>query len=538
MLVHLTSLTSTAIGQATSHSGIQTVESVVALMIVATTVGMVAHRIRVPYTVSLVLVGLGLRAFQISFEFQLTQDLLLMVFLPALLFEAAIHFPANELRKFAPTIATLAVPGVFLSAIFTALVLQLGFSAFGFAHPISFVHFLLFGTIIAATDPVSVITLFRQLKVDRRLSVLIEGESLFNDGTAIVLYTAVLSVLQSGLFEPSQALMHFIAVCAGGIFIGILLGLFGSSIFQFVDDHLIAIALTTVIAYGSFLCAEQLHVSGVLATVSSGLLVGNIGKRRRMSPTTRIAVVSFWEYVAFFIGSIVFLLIGLETDLSLLFQQFWLILLAFAAVLVSRLISVFLPMPILRQAGQAISAKTATILWWSGLRGSLSMVLALSLPKDMGMRDVLISMTFGVVLLSVVLQGSTVGTLLRILGFVKKETQSSVALAQSLARLKAIWRQKQALARFVDQGWPKAQLLKIRLEEERQHILAALEEHKNQPEMAQAIESKLAEMESHLLLVAKDSYRTSLAQSLINEQQMEMLLNQLEEPSSKPSSSL
>src|SRR3989338_3783622 len=164
----------------------ETIQALVSLMVVATIVGIVAARIKVPYTVSLVLVGIGINALHVVPNLSLTPGLLLTVFLPALLFEAAIHFPAHELRKYSPTIATLALPGVILGAFLTAVVLDVSFNTLGFSESTSFLHFLLFGTIIAATDPVSVVSLLRQLGVERRLSLLIEGESLFNDGTTIL----------------------------------------------------------------------------------------------------------------------------------------------------------------------------------------------------------------------------------------------------------------------------------------------------------------------------------------------------------------
>jgi CPA1 family monovalent cation:H+ antiporter len=503
-----------------SHPGeLETIQALVLLMIAATIVGVVASRVKLPYTVSLVLVGIGLKALGIAPEFKLTHDLLMMVFLPALLFEAAIHFPANELKQFAPSIAALALPGVLLTAIATALVLQVEFSTFGLKHPVGFVHFLLFGTIIAATDPVSVITLFRQLGVDRKLSVLIEGESLFNDGTAIVLYSIVLGMLNAGHLDISDGLIKLVMVSAGGIFIGAVLGLFASFVVSLMEDHLISIAVTTVTAYGSYLLAEEFGVSGILATVVAGLFVGNIGKKKGMSPNTRIAVVSFWEYVAFFVGSIVFLMMGLEVSVPLLLSHSTLIFFAFCAVLASRAVCVFLPVPVLRRVGQPVSYRSATVLWWAGLRGSLSMVLVLSLPKEMEVRDTLIAMTFGVVVLSVVLQGSTMGPLLKMLKFVSVRSEAAAFLGKSLARLRAIKAQLEAVSRLASQDLPATKQIIARLQTERAEVLGGLEARGNDPEFALASTGRLKTFEKHLKQVAWSSYRESLEANLLTEKE-------------------
>ena len=155
------------------------------------------------------MVGLTLSIFKIIPDIKLTHDLLMIVFLPALLFEAAIHFPAHELKQYAPTIATLAAPGVLLTAFGTAFVLNLEFATFGLGQEFGFSHVLLFGTIIAATDPISVINLLRSFGVDKKISLLIEGESLFNDGTAIVLFLVVLEAITTQTFSLTESIKEF-----------------------------------------------------------------------------------------------------------------------------------------------------------------------------------------------------------------------------------------------------------------------------------------------------------------------------------------
>lgn len=495
------------------------IESIVAMMLVATAVGMIAHRIRIPFTVALVLVGLALRWLNITPEFELTRDLLLMVFLPALLFEAAIHFPANELRQYAGAISMLAAPGVILTAFGTAFVLDMEFQVFQVESPATFIHFLLFGTIIAATDPISVITLLRQLGVSKKLSLLMEGESLFNDGTAIVLFTVVLGALQSGSFSLSEGILNFITVAIGGILVGAVLGLFASLLISFTEDHLIAIALTMVTAYGSYLIAEKFHASGILATVVAGLFVGNIGKERGMTPNNRIAVVSFWQYLAFFIGSIIFLLIGLEVNIVFILTNWEVVIFAFLAVVLARAISVYFPLPLVNRFSGKIDIKEATVIWWGGLRGALSMVLVLSLPESLEARDTLIAMTFGVVLLSVVFQGTTMGWLLRKLHMLSSRTDATAFLARNMARLKAINQQQEAIKQLVAKDIPGVDDISVRLHAERAMIIKSLEERKNEPEFVEASQNRIAALEKYLEEVARDSYRESRQTSLLTDEE-------------------
>lgn len=494
------------------------VESVVILLIAATIVGIISSRIKLPYTVTLVLVGVVLKAAGLVPGFELTQQLLTLVFLPALLFEAAIHFPARDLKEFAPTIATLALPSVILTALATAFVLQVEFSTFGLRDAMNFSHFLLFGTIIAATDPISVITLFRQLGVPRKLALLVEGESLFNDGTAIVLYTVVLSAITSGVFSLHQGIIDIFVVSAGGILVGAIAGLFSSFVITIIEDHLLTIAITTVTAYGSFLVADQLHVSGILATVVAGLFVGN-SKKIAMSANTRLAVVSFWEYVSFFLGSLVFLMIGLEVHIGLLIDHGFIILLAFGAVLASRAVSVFLPLPIFFRLNQPIDLKSATVVWWAGLRGSLSMVLALSLPESLAVRDVLIAMTFGVVVLSVVVQGSTMGMLLKSLGFVRIRSKAASLLGKNLAKLRMVQAKIREIERFPSAELPFAKEIAGRLKAEKAEIIAQIESNSLDADFIKATEERVQEIESHLEQIARDSLRRSSESNLVTEQE-------------------
>lgn len=508
-------------GSVPAGPGMFAVQSLIALILVATVVGLAARRVRLPYTVALVLVGIGLHALGVVPDVRLTQELLMVVFLPALLFEAAIHVPAKELRRIAPSIATFAVPGVLLAVFATAFLLEVELLALGVDSGIPLLELVLFGTMIAATDPISVVALFKQLGVQKRLAVLVEGESLFNDGTAVVLFGIVLEIVRTGEFSLGGAVVRFLIVAVGGVVIGAAVGLLISWATSLFDDHLIEIALTTIAAWGAFLLAERIHVSGVLATVVAALLIGNIGKKKGMSPNTRTSVLSFWEYVAFFINSLVFLLLGLEVDLGLLFARIDFILLAFVAVLGARALAVFGPLPLLRRAfGQKLDGKTATVLWWGGLRGSLSMVLVLALPESVQARDELIAMTFGVVVLSVVLQGASMGFLLKKLGLVASRTEAMRFLGTRLARLRAIDAQCKALDELVQEGaksLPGIEDIHAQLVKEREAITAELDARRDDPKFVHAATAHAAVIADYLDKVSRDAYRGALDDNLIDE---------------------
>ncbi|MBW6473119.1 MAG: cation:proton antiporter, partial [Anaerolineaceae bacterium] len=198
---------------------------------------------------------------------------------PPLVFEAAFHLNLTELRRNLTSILIMAVPGVLLTTLIVGGIVSFGT---GLALPIA----LVFGSLVAATDPVAVVSLFRLLGVPKRLSVLVEGESLLNDGTALVLFNLMLAIVITGEFNLLSGVLEFIKVLVGGIMLGLLLGWITSRLISRIDDYLIEITLTTVLAYGSYLLAEQMHFSGVLAVVAAGLITGSLGPQG-MSPTTR-----------------------------------------------------------------------------------------------------------------------------------------------------------------------------------------------------------------------------------------------------------
>jgi monovalent cation:H+ antiporter, CPA1 family len=392
--------------------------ALILLFTAATAVAIASRRLKIPYTVALVLAGLGLGATHAIRGLHLTKELLYSVFLPGLVFEAAYHLKLSELRDNARTILALAVPGVIVAIGVTATLLMTssGFaeveSGFGWSHA------LVFAALIAATDPIAVVALFKSLGAPPRLTLLVEAESLVNDGTTIVLFTIVYAAVSGGGISFATGLLEFVEVVGLGLVVGAIVGLAVSHVIGRVDDPVIEISLTTIAAYGSFVVAEELRLSGVIATVSAGMLCGNIAPRG-MGPATRVAVESFWNYVAFALNSLVFVLIGLEVHIGRLVSEWRPILVAFVAVIGGRAFVVFLATAFLRWTREAIPWRWSVVLTWGGLRGALSMVLALALDPAFPHREIIVTMTFGVVLLSIVLQGITTEPLLRVLGLTR-----------------------------------------------------------------------------------------------------------------------
>lgn len=388
------------------------------LMLAASVVAMVAQRSRVPYALALVITGLLLGAPHLLPTPHLEPEFLFTVLLPPLLFEAAIQLRAGSLLREWRPIGLYALGGTVLS---TLVVAGMSWSFLGVPLPLA----LLFGALISPTDPISVIAVFKRLGVGKRLSLLVEAESLFNDGVAVVLFQVLLAFAVTGAFSLPESLLRFLVVVLGGAAVGTAIGALASRVTRWFDDHLLEITLTTIVAFGSYLSAEALHVSGVIAVVMAGLVVGNYGVQTGMSPSTRLAVSSFWEYLAFAANSVVFLLLGLEVTVVSFWGSFGSVLGAAGIVLAGRAVSVYTMSLGANALGERIPAGWQHVLIWAGLRGALSMALVLGLPATLAGRDQLVVLTFGAVLLSLLVQGLSLPSLLRRLGLSGERTAAT-----------------------------------------------------------------------------------------------------------------
>ena len=379
------------------------------LLLIAALVAIVARRLRLPYTVGLTLAGIALAFGHAPVDFPLTKSLIFNAFLPPLIFEAAFHMRWRELRDDAPVVLVLATAGVLLAcSVVTAGLHYL--AAWPWAPAV------LLGLLISATDPVSVIATFKEAGVTGRLRLLIEAESLLNDGTAAVFYAVALTAILGGTVSVGGVAGSFLLTVAGGVFCGAMIGGAMLLMVGHTEDHLVEITFTTVAAYGSFLLAEHFRFSGVLATLTAGILIGNTGLLGTFSTRGREAVESFWEYVGFVANSLIFLLIGIHLvaeDITSMFAiAQWVIIL----MLLGRAVAVYACCAPFSHSVWRVSMAHQFLLVWGGLRGALALALALGLPADLPRRAAIISITFTVVAFSVVVQGLPMKPLLRWLG--------------------------------------------------------------------------------------------------------------------------
>jgi CPA1 family monovalent cation:H+ antiporter len=393
--------------------------NIVGLLIAAIIVAMIAQRLRLPYTVGLVVAGLMLSLTRTGAEVALTHDFVFDIILPPLLFEAAINIHWKELRRDAIPVLALAIFGTLLSAVVVSagMVAVLGW-------PIR--SALLFGVLIAATDPVAVIAMFKDNGVTGRLRLLVESESLFNDGVSAVLFTLVLAWAQATdgqVITPVEVMKDLLFTVGGGTLVGLACAGVAIVIVGRTSDHLIESTLTTVTAYGSFLLAEHFLYSGVLATVAAGLLMGNLGvlaegEQGTMTERGREFVLALWEFIAFIVNSLIFLLIGV-TIAGIPFHRLGVSALCVVIVLVllARAFTVYPVCLVFIRSRCAVSLAAQHVLWWGGLRGALGLALALSVPVSVALRNEILVATFGVVAFSVIVQGLTMPILLRRLAF-------------------------------------------------------------------------------------------------------------------------
>ena len=381
------------------------------MLLVAAVVAVLTRRLRLPYSVGLVGAGLVLAFLPFTPSLVLTKELLFTALLPPLLFEAAFQLQWNLLRRNSAVILVLATVGVLFSACVTAAGMHLVMNW-------QWISALAFGVLIAATDPVSVIATFREAKAKGRLLVLVEAESLLNDGTAAVGFAAVLALVAGQQMTPLGILAMLVKNAGGGVLSGGVVGLGALMLAGRTDDHLAEIMVTTVAAYGSFLLADHFGFSGVLATITAGLIMNNV-KLKLLGEITergRESVLVFWEYAAFVSNSLIFLLIGVSQAHEN-FAAIWLpVIAAIFFVMLGRAAAVYPCCLFFCRSSLRIPARYQHILLWGGLRGALALALALALPPELPMRNELRTAAFAVVSFSVFVQGLTMMPFLRKMG--------------------------------------------------------------------------------------------------------------------------
>ena len=385
-------------------------------LIIAMGVAMIVRFIHLPYTVGLVLAGFGIGFSGVETGAVLTHDFIFYTILPPLLFEGALSIHWSGLKRDMVPILVLSIIGVVVSALVVAA---------GMTRVLhwSWIPAMGFAVLMAATDPVAILAMFKDAGIKGRLRLLLESESLFNDGVAAVLFALLLIGAQvSGgeSFTFVSAAASGLKVALGALCLGLLCGGGASIVAGWVSDTRIETTLTVIAAYGSFVLAERLHLSGVLATVAAGVLMGNLGLLRktmhsnRLSAAARTFVLSFWEFAAYLANSLIFLLIGLRAaSIPLSAIKLQDLAVSVVLVLLSRALAVYPLCLIFWPSRWAVSRKAQHVLWWGGLRGALAVALAVSLPESFPFHENILAFTFVNVVFSVVVQGLTMPLLLR-----------------------------------------------------------------------------------------------------------------------------
>ncbi len=403
-----------------------TILILIGMLLLAIALQPLAHRIRLPFTATLVIAGFAASELLVSTGFDTGvraegfHDLVFFVFLPVLIFESAYNINARILCKNLLPILVLAIPLMLLSVLITAVLVY-----YGIGHPAGFpwIAALLTGALLSATDPVAVVAMFKQMGVPKRLAILVEGESLLNDAAAIVVFGVFIAIAtgSDGPMTFADALLHFVRVFFGGILVGGATGLLFTGIVRLLQDTVTKSLATIISAYFAFALAESfLHVSGIMSVLVTGLILGHMIHHAKPGITVGF-IQELWEFNAFVANALVFLLMGVVTTTGM-FEERWLaMLIGIAAVLIARAIGIFTFVPLLNKAApiEPIDRAYQVIMLWGGLRGAVTLALALSLPTTLDYWWTIQSIAFGVVLFTLFAQATSTGALLRHYGLNK-----------------------------------------------------------------------------------------------------------------------
>ncbi|MDF5733438.1 MAG: cation:proton antiporter [Rhizonema sp. PD38] len=466
---------------------------------------------QIPYTLLLVIAGLGLAIANVHLV-TLSPQLILSIFLPPLLFEAAWNLRWSDLKQDLLPICLYAVVGVVISVIGVAFSLNL-------LTGLSLNAALLVAASLSATDPVSVTALFRELGIDKRLTTLIEGESLFNDGMAVVAFSFLMALsLGTSKWGIQPLLVNFFTVIGIGIVVGGAIGFGISFLTQRFDSPLVEQSLTLVSAYGTYIITEDLGGSAVIGVVTTGLILGNFGSCIGMSPRTRVIVTDFWEFLAFFVNSIVFLLIGDQLRFNILRENLTIIAVTVGAMILMRAVAI-LSLSKLSHLLKAskIPLPEQTILWWGGLRGSVSIALALSIPAILPEGEKIIAVVFGAVLFTLLFQGLTIKPILQKLNLLGNQTlrQKYLELIARVVALNRVLQPLQAEPRpGLDPEFSRYQeaLITEEIEHMEAEIQQLLQEYPNLQNFA------VEQWQAELLAIETDSYAKFVQTGQLNKE--------------------
>lgn len=397
------------------------------LLLIATIVAMLTKRLRLPYSAGLVAAGIVFAAVPFAPRIVVTKDLIYEGLLPPLLFEAAYHIHWDRLRRNALLVGVLVTLGVVIAGAATAAGMHL------LAHW-PWITALVFGALIAATDPVSVIAAFRESRAQGRLLLLIESESLLNDGTAAVAFAIVVAFATGQQLTAGGVVIMLLKAIGGGAACGAAAGIVSLLLMGRTNDYLIEITWTTIAAYGAFLLADHFGMSGVLATITAGLVMRNFKKVDSITTRGKDAIEHFWEYAAFVANSMVFLLMGTQQSHQNFLGVWGIALAGIGVVLAARAVSVYPCCALFHWSALRVEPKHQFALFWGGLRGALALALALSLPTTIPLHGQMVVVSFAVVAFSVFVQGLSMAPLLRRIGEIPTKLAKHNAQPEHIAR--------------------------------------------------------------------------------------------------------
>jgi CPA1 family monovalent cation:H+ antiporter len=401
----------------------ESLEAMMWILAVGSAVAIGAKKIQVPYNVALVLVGLALVVLHVLPPAPLNPELILVGVLPVLVFEGALVANLDHLREAQKPILVLAIPGVAAALLGTAAIAT-------YALNLPFAIALVLGALLAITDTVSVLLAFRAVRVPQRLAAIMEGESLFNDGTALVLVSAS-AMLAAGVHaDPLTVTRALVIAILGGALVGAAFGALGAAVLRATPDHLTAVLVSIVVVFSASLFAEEVHASPVIAVVIVGLALGR-SARHSLPPSRVLALLGFWETIGFALNVFVFLLVGMQIDAASLFAEAPAIVFSLAALHLGRALAVYGSFAGLRMMGERVPVRWQHVMVVGNIKGALSMAAVLALPATVPFKSRLVAIVFGVTFITLIMQALPFARLLRWLGVVEHVGDPRIADARA-----------------------------------------------------------------------------------------------------------